>query len=164
MGRLGLNILRGLGLSAALCGVAGVAAVAAASGTGTALTTEHLKLGKVIATSTGHAVYLFSRDSGSHSSCTGACASAWPPLTGKGSLAKGSGLNPKLLGTVQRGGGQTQVTYNHHPLYLFAHDKVHAAKGEGQKAFGGRWYLLGSRGAAVKPKKPQYCNSVCQGY
>ena len=153
---------RTLSLIAAIGCSAGFAAVALASGT--SLTTEKAKAGKVVATTSGRAVYMFSLDTSSESKCTGRCANAWPPLTGSASVAKNSGLNASLLGSVKRSGGQTQVTYNHHPLYIDSADKAHTTKGEGQGAFGGHWNLVSPRGAAVKPKSSSYCKSVCQGY
>lgn len=154
------NIVRMLVLAAAVCLAAALAAVAVASG-GTTLKTGQAKQGRIIVTSGERAVYMFTRDSRSKSNCSGKCPAAWPPVTGSATVAKGSGLDPKLLGTIRRG-SQAQVTYNHHPLYLFAKDSPHKIKGEGANAFGGHWYLLGPRGGAVKPKT--YCKTVCQGY
>ena len=152
------HAFRTLILAAAVGGATATVALAGA----TSLTTEHTKDGKVIASTTGRAVYLFSSDTSSQSKCSGSCAHSWPPVTGSATAARNSGLNPKLLGTIKRSRG-TQVTYDHHPLYLYAGDKSHTIKGEGAKAFGGHWYLIGPRGAAIKPKSSG-CHPLCQGY
>ena len=55
-----------------------------------------------------------------------------------------------MLGTTRRAGGVLQATYYKHPLYTFALDKrAGQTKGEGQLAFGARWYALSARGTAV---------------
>jgi hypothetical protein len=42
------------------------------------------------------------------------------------------------------------VTYNRHPLYGYALDKrAGETKGEGNFAFGARWYALSAKGRAV---------------
>jgi predicted lipoprotein with Yx(FWY)xxD motif len=156
------NIVRTLVVLAVLGGGAVPAALAAA-GSGPTLTTENAKPGKVIATTKGTAVYVFSKDSGSSSSCTGKCPAAWPPLQGTVKLASGSGLDPKKLGKISRGRGQSQVTYAGHPLYTLSGDKAHQTTGQGASQFGGHWYVVGPKGAAIKPKQ-KYCNPVCQGY
>jgi predicted lipoprotein with Yx(FWY)xxD motif len=147
-----------LGAIACALAVTGVAAARVAhSASSTTLGTEKVKLGKVIDTSAGRAVYLFTKDSGVKSNCTGSCVRYWPPLIASGSVtvAKGSGLDPKLLGTTRRSDGKAQVTYNHHPLYLDTGDHRRGdINGEGAKAFAGRWYLVTPSGKAAKPSCP----------
>lgn len=142
------------------------AAVAIAAGT--TLTTEKAKPGKILVTSAHRSVYMFSRDSASHSACTGTCAKVWPPLlaSGRTMVAARSGLNPKLLGRVRIARGKLQITYNHHPLYLYRADrKAGDIKGEGVHAFGGQWYLVSPAGKAVRPKRSHpTCKTVCQSY
>jgi predicted lipoprotein with Yx(FWY)xxD motif len=43
----------------------------------------------------------------------------WPALTTSAPPQAGKGVDPKLLGTVERSGVGDQVTYAGHPLYLF---------------------------------------------
>jgi len=78
--------------------------------------------GKFLADSQGRTLYLFEADKGGTSTCAGACAAAWPPVTASGMPTAGSGVNEALLGTVKRSDGTEQLTYNHHPLYYFAAD------------------------------------------
>ena len=113
------------------------------------ITTKHDKLGTILAY--GHkrlTVYLFEGDKGKGSSCTGACAKTWPPVTGKG-LARGAAMASDL-GTITRPDGTTQVTYKGHPLYLYAKDKDDGdTYGEGIKSFGAEWYTLAPSGNKV---------------
>jgi predicted lipoprotein with Yx(FWY)xxD motif len=131
------------------------AAVALARSTGAVVTTHQGKLGRMLASRSGYTLYLFVHDSSGKSTCNGTCAKAWPPdLTrGKPSVASGSGVNSKLLGTTKRTNGTYQVTYNGHPLYLYAGDKqTGTMHGEAQNQFGGRWYVVSTAGKALKPR------------
>ena len=93
-------------------------------------------------------VYLFEADKGSKSSCTGACAAAWPPVTGNPKA--GAGAMAGDLGTITRPDGTKQVTYKGHPLYLYAKDgDAGDAYGEGLKQFGAGWYVLAPSGKKV---------------
>jgi predicted lipoprotein with Yx(FWY)xxD motif len=85
--------------------------------------TGSTSLGTVLVTSDGFTLYFHAGDSSTHSSCTGGCASAWPPLLVKaGTKVKGgSGASGKFA-TFKRADGTTQVTYNGHPLYSWTGD------------------------------------------
>lgn len=97
-------------------------------------------------------LYVLSSDAKDASTCTGACASAWPPLTVSGAPTAGPGVAPGLLGTLSRKDGSTQVSYGGKPLYTFSKDASPGdTKGEGVKAFGGRWTLIDSYGDAIQP-------------
>ena len=112
-------------------------------------------LGKILVDSQGRTLYLFKKDSGTTSACTGACATAWPPLRTTGKPIAGSGTNASLVGTATRADGTTQVTYNGHPLYLFVKDtKPGDTNGEGKTAFGGSWFAVSAAGKQVSPAPP----------
>jgi predicted lipoprotein with Yx(FWY)xxD motif len=107
-------------------------------------------LGKILVDSQGRTLYLFQADKGTKSSCTGACASAWPPVRASGKPVAGSGIAASKLGTTPRSDGKPQVTYNGHPLYTFASDQSPGdATGQGVNAFGALWYTVSPAGAAV---------------
>ena len=120
---------------------AGAAAVSTASG----------ELGEHLVGPNGHTLYLFEKDTGSTSTCTGACAAAWPPLITTGAPTAGGAADAGLLGTTKRPDGTMEVTYNGHPLYYFSGD---AAPGDtaGQEvdAFGAEWYAVAPSGEAVE--------------
>ena len=107
-------------------------------------------LGKILVDSKGRTLYLFKKDSGTKSACSGACASAWPPLRANGKPTVGGGANASLVGTTTRSDGKPQVTYNGHPLYLYAGDqKAGDTNGQGLTAFGAGWYALTPAGNQV---------------
>jgi predicted lipoprotein with Yx(FWY)xxD motif len=106
--------------------------------------------GKFLADGQGRALYLFEADKGSTSTCTGACASAWPPVTASAMPMAGGGVSQALLGTTKRADGTEQLTYNGHPLYYFSADTGSGmAKGQGTKAFGAGWYVLNAKGSKI---------------
>jgi predicted lipoprotein with Yx(FWY)xxD motif len=108
------------------------------------------KLGKILVDSQGRTLYLFQRDSGTKSTCTGACAIEWPPLRATGKPTVGSGANASLVATSARSDGRPQVSYNGHPVYLFSADqKAGDTNGQGVNAFGGLWYVLSSSGDQI---------------
>ncbi len=106
--------------------------------------------GKALVDSQGRTLYLFEADKGSASTCSGACAAAWPPVTVSGAPQAGSGVSQSMLGTITRSDGTMQLTYNHHPLYYFAGDaNTGQDKGQGLKAFGAGWYVVNASGAKI---------------
>ena len=111
-------------------------------------------LGAVLADSKGLTLYWYSKDTSMTSACTGGCATAWPPLTGKPMAAMGVRLTGKL-GTITRSGGIVQATYKGHPLYLFKFDHASGqVTGQRQNFFGGKWYAVSASGAANTKAPP----------
>jgi predicted lipoprotein with Yx(FWY)xxD motif len=98
----------------------------------------------------GRAVYLWAADTGDKSSCSGACAKAWPPVETKGMPKAENGVTASDLGTITRSDGSEQVTYKGHPLYYFVADKSKGAiKGQGSDSFGAKWWLVAPSGDAI---------------
>jgi predicted lipoprotein with Yx(FWY)xxD motif len=107
-------------------------------------------LGQVLVNSQGRTLYLFKKDTGMTSTCSGACATAWPPLLVTAQPTPGTGANAALLGTARRSDGGTQVTYNGHPVYLFIKDhKAGDTNGQGRNAFGASWFAVTPAGNQV---------------
>jgi predicted lipoprotein with Yx(FWY)xxD motif/cytochrome c5 len=103
----------------------------------------------------GQSLYVLSSDSKDTSTCSGACAQAWPPLAVTGTPTAASGVAASLLGTIKRQDGTLQVTYNGLPLYTFVKDKASGdTNGEGVSAHGGEWDLVSPYGEAIKPPAP----------
>ena len=116
---------------------------------------NNLKLGEILVDSQGRTLYLFQKDSGTTSSCTGACAAAWPPLRSSGNPVVLGAANASLVGTTARSDGKPQATYNGHPLYSFVMDtKSGDTNGEGLTAFGGTWFAVSPAGNSVPPPAP----------
>ena len=96
-------------------------------------------IGYVLAAANGQVVYTYDKDTkGSAPTCTGSCATTWPPLTGK-PLASEADKLPGTLGTVSDANGAKQVTYNGLPLYTFKGAKAFTTTGNG---VGGEWHVI----------------------
>jgi predicted lipoprotein with Yx(FWY)xxD motif len=144
------------GLSLAACGSSGGSSTASSSlpmtATGAPATVgvTNTSLGNTLVDAQGRTLYLFQKDSGTTSSCTGACATAWPPLSAPAAPTSGSGADASLVGTTKRPDGTSQVTYNGHPVYTFSGDqKAGDTNGQGVTAFGGSWFALTPSGNQV---------------
>jgi len=132
-------------------GGGGSTAASASSGAGAAIDAKKSGLGTILVDSKGMSLYLFEKDKGPKSSCSGACAAAWPPVTSTGAATAGAGIAKAKLGTTTRSDGTKQVTYNGHPLYTYAGDSSPGqTKGEALKQFGAEWYLLSPAGKKVE--------------
>jgi predicted lipoprotein with Yx(FWY)xxD motif len=107
------------------------------------------KLGTVLVDGKGVTLYLFTKDTGGKSVCFGPCAKAWPPLLTKGAPQALGSAKASELGTVRRGKGYRQVTYNGHPLYYFTPDGGVPGKVTGQDV-GGIWFVVNTSGNAIK--------------
>jgi predicted lipoprotein with Yx(FWY)xxD motif len=118
------------------------------------------RLGKILVDSRGRTLYLFKKDKGTKSACSGMCATFWPPLRTSGKATAGSGANSSLVGTTKRSDGKPQVTYNGHPLYTFAMDKKAGdTNGQGVTAFGGRWFAISAAGKQAPVKRASSSSS-----
>ncbi|MDP9135311.1 MAG: hypothetical protein M3N56_10865 [Actinomycetota bacterium] len=107
-------------------------------------------IGNVLVDSQGRTLYLFAKDQGTTSTCSGACATAWPPLRASGKPVAGTGVTSSLLGTIKRSDGKPQVAYNGHPLYIYVGDqKAGDTNGQGITAFGAGWFALTASGTQV---------------
>lgn len=106
--------------------------------------------GLVLVNFEGKTLYHFTKDQkgGSASACYGRCAKAWPPLITDGEPAL-RGARAALVGSIERPGGVTQVTYAGWPLYTLARENGAEATGVGERAFGGSWYPLRPNGTPV---------------
>ena len=134
----------------AACGSAGNTSLTTPSGPAT-VSVRGSSLGQILVDGNGKTLYLFEADTGTQSTCSGACAQGWPPLTTTGSPKATGGANQALLGTTARGDGTTQVIYSGHPLYYFVGDtKPGDVNGEGSTAFGAGWDVLAPSGAKIE--------------
>jgi len=138
-----------IAITAAVAVFMAVASVSHAAGAAT-VKTRHGKLGTFLVDSKGRTLYLFLKDKTSKSTCSDACAENWPPLLTTGKPKASGSVKSSLLGTTKRADGKTQVTYNHHPLYLFVNDKKAGdTKGQALNAFGAKWYVVSSSGKKI---------------
>jgi predicted lipoprotein with Yx(FWY)xxD motif len=144
------------GLSLAACGSSGGGSTASPqppkTKTGAPATVGVTKtsLGSTLVDAQGRTLYLFKKDSGTTSTCTGACATFWPPLIAPAAPTSGSGAQASLIGTTKRQDGKSQVTYNGHPVYLYGGDHNPGdTNGQGVVAFGAAWFALSPSGTQV---------------
>jgi predicted lipoprotein with Yx(FWY)xxD motif len=69
-------------------------------------------------------VYTYSSDPHDASSCTGACALAWIPVTTTSTPHVAPGIPVGAVGTIRRDDGTLQVTFNGKPLYLYSRERA----------------------------------------
>ena len=98
-------------------------------------------LGPIVVDGAGRTLYRYDNDTpgSGRSTCTGACAQAWPPalVTGQPTGALGVG---GTLSLITRPDSTRQLVLDGHPLYRYVGDQ-----GRGDTAgdgFGGIWHVL----------------------
>src|SRR4051812_39973102 len=141
---------------------ASVAPPKTASGHAATVGVARGSLGKFLVDSKGRTLYLFKKDQGTKSACSGACATNWPPLGATGKPTVGSGAQASMVSTTKRSDGSRQVTYNGHPLYRSQADQnAGDMNGQGITAFGPAWYVVSPAGSqiAAKPSSSSGSNS-----
>jgi predicted lipoprotein with Yx(FWY)xxD motif len=114
--------------------------------------TASTAIGTYVADGQGRTLYRFDKDRAkpSKSNCNGDCSATWPPLLVKspGQIYP-SGINPKLVGYVERADGTCQVTIDGWPVYLFAKDtEPGELNGQG---VGGTWFAISPTGERTRP-------------
>jgi predicted lipoprotein with Yx(FWY)xxD motif len=106
--------------------------------------------GTYLVDAAGKALYLWAADTGKTSTCTGPCASVWPPVTTKGAPTVAGSAVATDLGTTTRSDGTMQVTYKAHPLYYYEGDSAPGdVTGQGSNSFNAKWWLVAPSGAAI---------------
>jgi predicted lipoprotein with Yx(FWY)xxD motif len=129
---------------------AGLAVAGTAKSSATKVALAASPLGRILVDSKGITLYDFAKDKGGMSSCYGACASLWPPLTTSGKPIASPGVHASLLGTTKRKDGKLEVTYNGHPLYYWVGDHNRGqTTGQGLDQFGAPWWVLTAAGKEV---------------
>jgi predicted lipoprotein with Yx(FWY)xxD motif len=124
---------------------------AASSARGPKLKLVSSDYGRILADGRGRALYLFTADRGTTSSCSGDCAVAWPPYIVKSKPTGISGAKPSLVGTTTTSDGKLQATYAGHPVYYYQGDNEPGeVLCQAVNEFGGYWYVLRSNGRAVR--------------
>ncbi|MEV8504224.1 hypothetical protein AB0368_05235 [Actinoplanes sp. NPDC051475] len=114
--------------------------------------TENAQIGTYVTDGAGRTLYRFDKDDNKppKATCNGDCAKAWPPLLIKspGKIFP-KGIDPKILGYVERADGHCQVTINGWPVYYFAKDeKPGDILGQGVN---GTWFAVNPEGGKTKP-------------
>jgi predicted lipoprotein with Yx(FWY)xxD motif len=145
------------------CGSSGAsqAPVGSAAGPAAALTigSGTASVGTFLTGPNGHTLYTKSGDTATSSSCTGTCATNWPPLTMTAGqqVVGGTGVMG-TFGTLARADGSIQVTYVGLPLYYWVKDtKAGDVTGNGVGGFSVAAVSGGSSGSpAPSPSTKNY--------
>ena len=120
-------------------------------GPGTEIVVAASDFGPMLFDATGQAIYLFDVETTSEPACYEACAKAWPPVLTEGRPVAGEGVRKALVGTTVRSDGSTQVTYDGHPLYFYAHEGTNEVLCHDVFLNGGNWYVVQPDGDAAPP-------------
>ncbi|XVV09708.1 hypothetical protein ACQP2X_33305 [Actinoplanes sp. CA-131856] len=119
--------------------------------------TEAEGVGEYVTDGAGRTLYRFDNDTNKppKSTCNGDCATAWPPLLIKspGKIFP-DGVDPQIVGYVERADGTCQVTINGWPVYYFVADaKAGDLNGQG---LNGKWFAIKPDGGKTSntPAKP----------
>jgi predicted lipoprotein with Yx(FWY)xxD motif len=97
-------------------------------------------VGVVLTTASGLTLYRFTQDASGTSSCTGMCATIWPPLlASKGAHVSGP-RGVKGLTVMNVGNGHWQVAFHNVALYRFSGDKK-KGQAHGQSVLG-KWFAV----------------------
>jgi predicted lipoprotein with Yx(FWY)xxD motif len=124
-------------------------------------------LGTVLVDGTGRTLYVFAPDNAKKVTCTGSCASVWPPLkvaSGQKPTLSG-GVKASLVSTDPDPSGGSVVTYNGWPLYDYAADaSAGTAHGQALNSSGGLWYVITPAGQVIKKKGGAGASTQGNGY
>jgi predicted lipoprotein with Yx(FWY)xxD motif len=108
------------------------------------LQTYNTTLGEILVDGSGYTLYTFAYDSINKSTCSGTCASTWPPFI----LNSDEMTVPKpilhRIGILARNSTAIQLTFDGMPLYYYAGD-ANPGDTNGQ-GIDGKWYVVNASG------------------
>jgi predicted lipoprotein with Yx(FWY)xxD motif len=105
-------------------------------------------LGKILVGKNGMTLYGFTNDTDGTSTCTGTCASAWPPVLVSADWTVGPGLDNGVFSTIRRPDGSEQLVAGKWPLYYYSGDsKPGDTLGQGS---GDVWFVVGTDTKLIK--------------
>jgi predicted lipoprotein with Yx(FWY)xxD motif len=120
------------------------------------------RLGPILVDAAGRTLYLYTKDTPGTSTCTGPCATLWPPLTVPAGSEPQAGPGVSgTLGVIARPDGTRQVTINGQPLYRYSGDQGPGdVRGQG---VGNVWFVVKPSGAQNATPLPAPASSAA-GY
>jgi predicted lipoprotein with Yx(FWY)xxD motif len=110
--------------------------------TGVIIATGDSEFGTMLFNDKRQAIYIWELEESTKAECYEGCAEAWPPVLTNGAPRAAGSVSNQLLGTTQRTDGSTQVTYNGHPLYYYAHEEAGEVKCHNVSTHGGLWWVI----------------------
>ncbi|OLZ08146.1 hypothetical protein [Sulfobacillus thermosulfidooxidans] len=103
----------------------------------------------VLTNAKGDTLYYFTKDTASHSACTGSCALIWPPLLAKNGISAPASIKSHF--SILHDPNGPQVEYNGHLLYRYSGD-TGPLQTHGEGLFGA-WFVatphLGQTGSQM---------------
>ncbi|MEV5834407.1 hypothetical protein [Nocardia sp. NPDC052112] len=115
--------------------------------------TSNPAVGQYVSDGSGRSLYRFDKDTAnpSVSNCSGQCAVTWPPLTvSRDQALYAAGVDPQLVGFIERADGSCQITIGGWPVYYFSKDtKPGDLLGQG---VGGTWFAVAPNGGKALGK------------
>ena len=125
-------------------------------------TAKRGNLGTILVSAKGATLYHYTPDGPNKPTCTGGCASAWPPLLLPAGTTVAHGAKGVTgLGTVKLASGRLQVTDHKVPLYRFSGDKGSSTHGQG---IGGIWFVVHPKGATTAGASGTTSTTASSGY
>lgn len=120
--------------------------------TGIVVTSGETSLGTALVGAGGLTLYGFTNDSAAASTCTDACAEAWPPLIVDENWDVSPDLDLGIFATTVRPDGQLQLVAGKWPLYFFGGDLT-AGDVNGQGS-GDVWFVAATDGRLLEGDGP----------
>ncbi|MEV4125360.1 hypothetical protein [Nocardia sp. NPDC049707] len=115
--------------------------------------TSNPAVGQFVSDGSGRSLYRFDKDTAapSVSNCSGQCAVNWPPLTvNRDQALYAGGVDPQLVGFIERADGSCQITIDGWPVYYFSKDTTPGdLLGQG---VGGTWFAVTPNGGKALNK------------
>ncbi len=147
---VGAVVLAGI-TAAATCASSQQPLARAAHATQATVTVRSSAYGRILFDGRGRALYAFTHDPRGRTTCTGACAKAWPPYVISVRARAATGVKASLLGVVRRPDGTRQATYGGRPLYYYIGDtKPGQVLCQNVTEFGGVWLVMRPSGQLVR--------------
>ncbi len=99
------------------------------------------KLGSILVTAKGFALYEWTQEKKHQIKCTGACATTWPPLLVPAHATLATHIRGAMgkFGVIMRPDGTHQLTYQGKALYTYSGD---TKPGEALCQASGGWYVF----------------------
>ena len=116
---------------------------------GTTITSATSEFGEILWGQNRQVVYIWEQEPSDEAECYGDCAEAWPPVLTMGKPVAAGNVKGALLSTTTRSDGSTQVTYNGHPLYYYAHEGPGEVECHNISTHGGFWWVVTPAGERV---------------
>lgn len=122
-------------------------------------------VGTVLVNAQGRTLYTFAPDKAQKVTCTGSCATYWPPLKiSSGKAGVSGGAEASMVGSDPNPSGGRVVTYKGWPLYTYVADSGPGADhGQGINSSGGFWYVISPSGKVITSKASTSSSSSSSG-